>query len=369
MSDRLLVGTHKGLFILDRRDGWRVSEPHFLGENLVATLPDPRDGAIYAAIQFGHFGPKLNRSDDGGKTWTEITSPTYPEKPADLEDVIEWSGLPVPWSVQLIWSLEVADPAQPGTIWCGTIPGGLFRSEDRGASWKIVRSLWEMPERRKWGGGGYDFPGLHSICVDPRDSAHVTIAVSTGGVWTTFDRGATWALVGKGLRNAYMPPEQAYEPLVQDVHRLVQCAADPDVFWVQHHNGIFHSQDGAETFQELTDVPPSTFGFAVAVHPSDPATAWFAPAVKDEYRVPVDGAMVVTRTRDGGATWDVLGKGLPAEGCYDLVYRHGLAVDASGTQLAMGSTTGSLWVSEDQGDSWDAVSSHLPPISCVRFIE
>lgn len=367
MSDRLLLATRKGVLIIDRTDQWRISGEHFMGQNAVQTLADPRDGALYAALNLGHFGQKLHRSDDGGQSWQEIEPPTYPEKPPDLVDVIEWSGTPVPWSVQLMWALESAGDDQPGSLWCGTIPGGLFRSTDRGASWEIVRPLWEMPERRKWGGGGYDFAGIHSVCVDPRDTRHVTVAVSTGGVWTTRDSGASWTVLGKGLRAEYMPPELAHEPNAQDVHRLVQSPSDPDVFWAQHHNGVFHSTDGAETFEEITNVNPSVFGFAAAVHPRDAATAWLVPAIKDEFRVPVDRKMSVARTRDGGKSWEALRAGLPQEQAFDLVYRHGLAVDDTGDRLAMGSTTGSLWVSNDQGETWETVSNHLPPIASVRF--
>src|SRR5207253_438195 len=152
------------------------------------------------------------------------------------------------------------------------------------------------------------------------------------------------------------------EPNIQDGHRMVQCPAQPDVLWVQHHNGIFRTTDGSKSWSEITDVQPSVFGFAVAVHPHDPETAWFVPAQKDETRVPVGGHVVVTRTRDGGKHFETLTKGLPHEHAYDLTYRHGLAVDDTGDRLAFGSTTGSLWISDNQGDSWQCLSSHLPPI-------
>jgi hypothetical protein len=171
------------------------------------------------------------------------------------------------------------------------------------------------------------------------------------------------------MRAAYMPPDQAHDPVVQDPHRVVQCRSAPAVFWTQHHNGIFRSVDDLGSWTEITTASPSTFGFALAVHPDDPDTAWFVPAQKDEKRVPVDGAVVVTRTRDGGKTFDVLRRGLPQEHAYDLVYRHGLDVGADGATLAMGSTTGSLWVSVDQGDEWQTVSTHLPPIHAVRFAD
>jgi photosystem II stability/assembly factor-like uncharacterized protein len=193
------------------------------------------------------------------------------------------------------------------------------------------------------------------------------VGVSVGGVWTSRDSGATWRLIGEGLRNEYMPPGREGDPIAQDAHRIVQCAAEPDRLWMQHHNGIFVSDDGGEHWRELRDVPPSHFGFAVAVHPRDPDTAWFVPATKDEKRFPVDARLVVTRTTDGGRSFEILDRGLPAEPAYDLVYRHALDVSASGQSLAFASTTGSLWVSADQGESWQPVSHHLPPVACVSF--
>ncbi|MCA9165765.1 MAG: exo-alpha-sialidase, partial [Planctomycetales bacterium] len=139
-------------------------------------------------------------------------------------------------------------------------------------------------------------------------------------------------------------------------------------WWVQHHNGIFRTVNGGQQWTEFTDVSPSVFGFAVAVHPTNAQTAWFVPAVKDECRVPVDAKLVVNRTTDGGATFETLSTGLPGSHCYDIVFRHSLDVDGSGTRLVMGSSTGSLWVSEDSGDSWRTVSNHLPPIYSARFV-
>jgi photosystem II stability/assembly factor-like uncharacterized protein len=231
----------------------------------------------------------------------------------------------------------------------------------------LVASLWDRPERREWFGGGNDQPGIHSICVDPVDPRRVTVAVSCGGVWATADAGATWRSCSQGMRAAYMPPERAFDPNVQDPHRMVQCRADPATCWVQHHNGIFRSTDGAASWAEITAAQPSAFGFAAAVHPGDPQVAWFVPAVKDECRVPVDQRLVVTRTRDGGRTFEALRAGLPQEHAYDLVYRHGLDVDESGQRLVVGSTTGGVWLSDDQGESWNALAARLPPIYCVRF--
>ena len=368
MSQRCFISTRKGLFTIERGPGgWRVARASFVGDNCTLTLPDPRSGHLIAALNHGHFGVKLHRSHDGGGTWKEIPAPKYPDKPAGYVPKVPVEGVPVDWSLKLVWALEPGGLNEPGVIWCGTLPGGLFRSEDGGDSWELNRPLWDDPRREQWFGGGADQPGIHSICVDPRDARHVKVGVSCGGVWTTRDAGAHWEITAKGMRAEFMPPEKQFEENVQDPHLVVQCRANPEVLWAQHHNGIFKSIDGAATWTEITGVKPSAFGFAVAVHPDRPETAWFVPGVSDEKRYPVDGRVVVNRTTDGGKTFETLTRGLPQSHAYDLVFRHALAVDETGGTLAFGSTTGSLWLSEDGGDSWQTVSTNLPPVYAVRF--
>jgi hypothetical protein len=360
MANVLHVASRKGLFRFRRKGkGWAADgAPAFLGEPVTAMLADGRSGALYAVLRTGQFGVKLHRSDDDGKKWRELPAPAFPEAAAGAE------AAP---AVDMVWTLAPGGDDRAGALWAGTLPGALFRSADGGDSWSLVESLWNEPRRKEWQGGGYDLPGIHSVLVDPRNSRRLTIGVSTGGVWRSDDDGKTWRLAGKGLRAEYMPPTMAYDQLFQDSHRLAHCAAKPDVVWCQHHNGIFRSEDGGDTFAEIKDVEPSVFGFAVAAHPKDANTAWFAPAVKDECRVPVGGKLVVTRTGDGGNSFKAFGKGLPAQGCYDLIYRHALAVDDAGKSLAMGSTTGNLWTSDDGGETWAGVAGHLPPIAQVAL--
>lgn len=365
MSDTLLAATRKGLFVLARAgDRWITEHVAFLGDRVSMVLADPRDGAWFAALDLGHFGAKLQRSHDRGRTWTELAVPAY----GDGDQVLTGDGKPPrPAALELIWCLEPGAASQPGRLWAGTLPGGLFRSDDHGASWQLVRGLWDREERAEWFGGGYDVPGIHSVCVDPRDPRTIRVAVSCGGVWRSDDDGATWRLTGDGLFAAYMPDERARDPRIQDPHRMVQCAAAPDTLWVQHHNGVFRSDDGGERWHDVATVVPSVFGFAIGVHPFDPRTAWTVPAVKDEKRIPVDARLVVSRTRDGGANFEALADGLPQAAAYDLVYRHGLAVDATGARIAIGSTTGGLWTSDNGGDRWAALAERLPPIAALTF--
>ena len=360
MAERLFVGTRKGLFELARKSGgWDVADTQFLGDPVSAILADGE--AVYAALDLGHFGAKLWRRETGG-AWREFAVPVFPPKPEDAADD------PHPWSLGQIWALEPGGVA--GRLWAGTMPGGLFRSDDGGRSWSLCEALWRMPERRKWAGvAGGEQPGINSVLVDPRDPDDVRIGVSTAGMWASRDGGQSWRIINRGMYAEYMPPELREEPIAQDVHRLARCAAHPDIVWCQHHNAVFRSIDGGANWTELKAIRPAKFGFAVAAHPRDPDTAWFVPAVKDERRVPADGRVVVARTRDAGSSFEVLTRGLPQRHAYDLVWRHALAVDESGERLAFGSTTGGLWISENGGDSWTMPEMRLPPIAVVRFAQ
>lgn len=352
MNQRLLVATRKGLFDYHyQQQQWQLNRRSFLGEPVSAVAA--HNGDLYAALNLGHFGCKLHRSEDQGHSWQEVAVPTYPKVDGSEDGP----------SLTLIWTLE----AVGDTLWAGTIPGGLFRSDDRGESWQLNQALWRQPSREQWFGGGYDQPGIHSICIDPHDSQRLTVAISCGGVWTTADGGESWRSICQGMRADYVPPEQRENPAIQDPHRLVQCAAAPQHLWVQHHNGIFKSSDYGEHWQEVV-ASPSSFGFALAVHPAKPETAWFVPAIKDEYRYPPDAIMQLNKTEDGGQQFRSLRQGLPQQESYDLVYRHALDIDAQGKHLAMGSTTGNIWVTEDGGEHWQCLSNYLPPVYAVRFI-
>ena len=370
MDQQFYLGTRKGLFGYEREGGgWKLKSKSFEGVAVPMLLPDPRDGKLYAAVEHGHFGTKLHCSEDAGQNWKELPVPAYPEKPDDAPEVLcPVRQIPIPWALEKIWAMEAGGADQPGVLWCGTIPGGLFRSENGGMDWELNRPLWDRAERGKWFGGGYDSPGIHSICVDPRDSAVVRVGVSCGGVWATNDGGENWECKAHGMHAAYMPPEQAGDPDIQDPHRMVQCRDEPDVFWVQHHNGVFKSEDACESWRAIETVKPADFGFGVAVDPRSADRVWLVPGVADEMRIPVDGRFVVSHSADGGESFLVLQNGLPQTDAYHLVYRHALEISPDGRALLMGSTTGSVWTSDDGGLEWERLTSDLPPIYCCRFV-
>lgn len=361
----LLVATRKGLFVVRGQGSqWAVASHHFAGDPVSQVLADPRDGTWYAALRMGHFGVKLRKSTDQGANWTEITSPAFPNKPTEgplAED-------PTPWNVEMLWSLTPGSADQPGTLWAGCMPAGLFKSEDGGNSWVLNTALWEHPKRLGWFGGGNDYPGMHSVLVDPRNAQHISLAVSCGGVWQTTDGGASWNLTADGMKADYLPADSEQDPNTQDPHRMVQCTAQPDVLWVQHHCGLYRSTNGGHLWEGITAPTPSGFGFAVACDPVDPLRAWFVPAQADTHRYPLEGKMVVNRTDDGGKTFTTFTSGLPQEHAYHLVYRHSLELAPDRQTLAMSSTTGGLWISADAGEHWHCVSKDLPPVAALGWV-
>jgi photosystem II stability/assembly factor-like uncharacterized protein len=270
---------------------------------------------------------------------------------------------------------------RPGQIYVGTIPGGLFVSQDGGETFELNRPLWNHESRggdmfagegsgqTHWFGtpaseGGEFAPGIHSIAVDPRNPDRVLVAVSTAGVLETIDGGKSWRGRNKGLLNDYLPDPNA--EWGHDAHFVELCAGDPDHVWQQNHSGVFYSADGAATWQRVSAPDQGVhFGFPVAADAKDGRTAWLVPGRADQERMAIGGALFVARTQDGGKTWQQQREGLPQENAYDVVYRH--ALSASGDRVAFGSTTGNLYLSENRGDSWVTVANNLPPIYSVRF--
>jgi hypothetical protein len=354
-----------------------------VGVNFVAR--DPQTGVVWAALGHGHWGAKLSRSSDGGESWKDATQIKYPDgarylappEPSENEDDSAKPATIKPATLLKLWTMAFGPE---GRVYVGTIPGGLFISEDGGESFDLCRPLWNHESRggdlftgegtgtTHWFGTpaaeGEFAPGIHSILVDPRNSARILIAISTAGVLETLDGGQTWRGRNQGMLMDYLPDPSA--EWGHDPHAIELCPGAPDHVWQQNHCGVFYSNDGAATWKKVSRPEVGVhFGFPVAVDDEDGPTAWLVPGVADSKRMAIDGGLFVARTEDGGETWRQLREGLPQENAYDVVYRHALC--ASAGRLAFGSTTGNLYVSEDRGESWQTVANNLPPIYSVRF--
>jgi photosystem II stability/assembly factor-like uncharacterized protein len=369
----LLLGTRKGLLTFEKSGGgWSLAKHDFPGAHIQYACADPRDGTRWACVNYGHWGQHLHRSKDGGATWEEVAAPAYPEgslfvRAGNVDPMGVVAEKDVPAKLQKLWGVTPAGRDTPGRIYVGTAPGGLFRSDDGGESFSLVEGLWNHPSRmEKWfsGGEGETGPVLHSIVEDPRDPNHLYAGISCAGVFESTDGGESWEPRNVGSIAEFLPDPHA--EVGHDTHCLAVCRNSPDVLWQQNHCGIFRSTDGARTWQAVSKKGETAhFGFPIAVDPVDPNTAWVVPAVSDEVRMAVDGALCVARTTDGGESWQTLRAGLPQQGAFDIVFRH--ALDLAGDTLAFGSTTGNAYISDDRGETWECLGNHLPPIYCVRF--
>lgn len=350
----LYLGTRKGLFRLRSRDGrksWVVDPPALTGHDVYHVVADPRDPSrVYAAANHAVWGPRLARSVDGGCSWDEPT-----ESPAFATGAGE--------SVKAVWYILPGHAERPGEVWVGVEPAALFRSRDWGASWQPVRGLNEHPTRSLWqpGGGGLC---LHGIAATPADPDDLVATISAGGSYRTTDGGASWTAVNSGVRADFLPDENV--PAGHCVHKLVRSPADPNWLFQQNHCGAYRSTNGGESWQEVTAGLPSEFGFPAAIHPREPQTVYVAPLLGNSFRAFPDGAMAVWRSRDGGDNWEALRCGLPQRGAYVSAFRAAMATDGDDPAgVYIGTSTGQVFASADDGDSWTMIADLLPPILSV----
>ncbi|PCJ62303.1 MAG: glycosyl hydrolase [Planctomycetota bacterium] len=354
----IVLGTRKGLLVLQQESGqWNTKNFSFKGVNISYAQIDPYNGDIWVCADHGHWDQKLYRSKNMGSSWTEITTPKYP----DGEEIKKG----VPAKLKYLWVMAFDARCEDKKIYIGTEPGGLFVSKNDGESFELVLGLWNQPTRQEqWFGGGRDNPAIHSIILDPINPDRMLVGISCAGVFETLDQGNTWHPINKGLKAEFLPNPDA--EIGQDPHFVTQCKNEPDKLWQQNHCGIFNSKDGGKNWHDVSDKTANAyFGFAVAVDEKDGDTAWVIPAENDDKRIAIDGALRVCRTEDGGKSWKQLTDGLPRENCFDLVFRH--ALDISGDLLVFGTTTGNLYLSENRGDSWTCLGNSFPPIYSVRL--
>ncbi len=340
----LLVGTMKGAFIFRaKRNEWQMGGPYFAGSSVYAMA---YDGArLWAGPSSMHFGALLRSSDDFGKTWTN------PEE-ANVKFPATTNA-----ALKNIWQIVVG---KDGTMYCGVEPAALFVSKDAGATWKLNENLWNHPQRPKWtpGGGGLC---LHTILLDPENHRRIRIAVSTGGMYVTEDGGASWRPSNKGVRAEFLPDK--HPEFGQCVHKVVQSKQRPDRMFLQNHWGLYRSDDRGETWTDVANGVPSDFGFAMAIH-EDPDTAWIVPLESDMFRCTPEGKLRVYRTRNGGKKWQAMTKGLPQKDAYECVLRDAMHAGASGVYF--GTRSGKLFASDNEGKSWKTVIDGLPSVVSVK---
>jgi serine/threonine protein kinase len=351
----LLVGTTKGAFLLratGRRSRWDVAGPYFHGHAVYTMAYDGRGDRhrLWASTQ-NYWGTFLRSSDDFGRSWTnplEANVKFPPECGTSLNN---------------IWQISFSNDDKD-VMYCGVEPAALFESRDSGESWLLVRGLFDHPHRPRWspGNGGL---ALHTILQDPANPQRMYVAISAGGVYRTDDGGRSWNARNRGIRVVFQP--ERYPEFGQCVHKMVLHPAHPERLFLQHHWGLYRSDDGAESWQDVSAGVPSDFGFAMVMHPHDPDCVYILPVESDEFRCAPDGRLRVYRTRNAGASWEPLSRGLPQKGAYETVLRDAMAADAlDPAGIYFGTRSGQIFGSSDEGRSWKPLIAGLPPVVCVK---
>jgi photosystem II stability/assembly factor-like uncharacterized protein len=355
----LLVGTVKGAFLFRAdaaREHWDKAGPYFPGRSIYALAHDGRNGRhrLWAAVNSPFWGSFLSSSNDYGLTWSDPE--TYNIKFPEGSDV----------SLKQIWQIAEGHPDEPDTLYCGVEPAALFKSTDGGESWSLERGLFDHPHRPQWmpGGGGLC---LHTILPDHSNADRMFVAISTGGVYRTDDGGKNWQPRNKGIRARFMPPDQQYPEWGQCVHKVVSHPANPDRMFLQHHWGVYRSDDAGDSWNDIGKGLPSDFGFAMEIDPHDANTVYIIPIESDEFRCTPEAKLRVYRTKNGGDSWEALTEGLPQEDALETILRDNLKADANDpTGLYFGTRNGKLFGSKNGGDSWTMITEGLPAITCVK---
>ncbi len=352
----LLVGTTKGAFILRsnaQRRRWEVGGPYFHGHAVYALAYDARgdEHRIWASTS-SYWGTLIRSSDDFGKSWTNPQEAPI-RFPAD-------TGV----SLKNVWQITPGRPEEPEVLYCGVEPAALFESRDFGETWSLVRGLFDHPHRPRWvpGNGGL---ALHSIVLDPSNQQRMYVAISSGGVYRTDDGGRTWTAQNRGIRAVFKPDK--YPEFGQCVHKIAMHPSRPERLFLQNHWGLYRSDNFADSWVDIANGVPSDFGFTVVMHPRNPDWVYVVPVESDEFRCACDGRLRVYRTRNAGASWEPLSRGLPQKQAYETVLRDSMIADClDPAGLYLGTRSGQLFASGDDGKTWQKILEGLPSITCIR---
>ena len=364
-SVRVLVGTRKGAFVLtsdEARDQWDVRGPLFGGWEVYHLKGSPADpNRLYASQSTGWFGQLIQRSDDGGQAWAPVGNKF------DYDGVTgthQWyDGTPHPWEFARVWHLEPS-LSDPDTVYAGVEDAALFRSRDGGQTWQEMSGLRRQDNGPSWqpGAGGLC---LHTIIQDPVNEERIFVAISAAGAFRTDDGGTTWRPINRGLRSEGLPDPGA--EVGHCVHRLAMHPSRPNVLFMQKHWDVMRTDDGGDSWREVSGDLPTDFGFAIDVHAHEPETIYVVPIKSDSEHYPPDGRLRVYRSRSGGDEWEPLTKGLPQRDCYLNVLRDAMSVDTlDPCGVYFGTSGGQVYASADAGDSWQPIVRDLPAVLSVE---
>jgi hypothetical protein len=364
-SVRVLVGTRKGAFVLTAdgtRERWTVSGPHFGGWEVYHLKASPADpNRLYASQSSGWFGQIIQRSDDGGASWNPVGNQFVYE--GETGQYLWYDGTPHPWEFKRVWHLEPS-PTDPDLVFAGVEDAALFRTTDGGTTWQELPGLRRNRTAPTWapGAGGLC---LHTILIDPTNASRLFAAISAAGVFRTDDGAAIWEPINRGLTSVGIPNPTAEAG--HCVHRIALHRSRPNTLFMQKHWDVMRTDNGGDSWEEVSGNLPTDFGFVIDVHTHEPETIYVVPIKSDSEHYPPDGKLRVYRSRTGGHEWEPLTNGLPQQDCYVNVLRDAMAVDAlDACGIYFGTTGGQVYASPDGGDHWSAIARDLPPVLSVE---
>ena len=364
----LVVGTRKGLFVLspedDSRKRWSCKGPMFLGHIVQHAMLDPRDGrTLVVAMRTGHLGPTVFRSTDLGETWQEASKPPAFSSPD-----------PLGRSLNAVFWLTPGHASETGTWYAGGSPQGLFRSEDGGDTWAPVSGWNDHPMFETWAEwpeqGTPDGSMLHSVIVDPRDPQHLYFGLSGGGVFESTDGGSDWRPLNSGCAADFLPDPDA--EFGHDPHTVRLHPQMPDRLYQQNHCGIYRIDRPSDKWERIGDNMPrdvGDIGFPIELHPADPDTAWVFPMDGTDVwpRTSPGGRPAAFVTRDAGASWTRQDNGMPSTAWWTIKRQAATVDDSTPVGVYFGTTSGEVWGTADEGESWSCLLDHLPEIYSVEF--
>lgn len=350
---KLIAATDKGLLIYGQVDNeWVLKDIQFIGMPVGCFHYDERNGSWWVAINHKHWGPKLYKSTDEGETFEEISVPRF-----DAPEL----------TLRSIWTISHGAHDEPNRLYLGVEPAAVFVTLDEGKSFQEMTGLSQHPSRSSWQGGGKGSknPFLHTILIDPEDTSHLTVGISCAGVFQSYDNGNSWTATNKGLEAFYLP--NSVVEVGHDPHCMQIPDTNPNIIWQQNHCGIFRSEDKGHSWTNVSDPNGiASYGFAIVADDSDTQKAWVIPAQSDDLRFPYKNQLAVYHTADGGKSWQAQGNGLPQNGSFDLVLRS--AFTGKKGSLAFGTNNGNLYVSDNHGEMWTAISQNLSAVRQVAFV-
>jgi photosystem II stability/assembly factor-like uncharacterized protein len=362
---RVLAGTRKGAFILTsdgKRENWEVSGPHFAGWEMYHLKGSPADpDRIYASQSSGWFGQQLQRSNDGGQTWEPVGNKFVYEGTPGTH--MWYDGKPHPWEFKRVWHLEPS-LNDPDVVYAGVEDAALFRTTDGGKTWEELAGLRCHESGTRWqpGAGGMC---LHTILLDPANTARMYIAISAAGAFRSDNCGQDWRPINKGLYSQYIPDPTA--EVGHCVHRIAMHRSRPNVLYMQKHWDVMRTDDAGDNWREVSGNLPTDFGFVIDVHAHEPETIYVVPIKSDGEHFPLEGKLRVYRSRTGGDEWEPLTNGLPQSNCYVNVLRDSMAVDSlDKCGIYFGTTGGQIYASADAGDTWKPIVHDLPAVLSVE---